>query len=71
MSALRIATRGSKLALWQAEHVHTGAVVALKTVKRAYGNVLAGLRLEIHALSRIHALLLPQQRRACRPHSCE
>jgi serine/threonine protein kinase len=39
--------------VWQAEHAETGAVVALKTVRLPEPRMLASIRREIHALTRL------------------
>ena len=39
--------------VWRAEHVETGAVVALKTVRLPEPRMLASIRREIHALTRM------------------
>ena len=39
--------------VWRAEHVRTGAVVALKTVRMPEPRMLASIRREIHALTRM------------------
>jgi tetratricopeptide (TPR) repeat protein len=40
--------------VYRGEHVETGERVAVKTTTIPYGSALAGLRCEIHALTRIH-----------------
>jgi serine/threonine protein kinase/tetratricopeptide (TPR) repeat protein len=40
--------------VYRAEHVESGTKRAVKTVKVPYGSDMAGLRSEIHALTRIH-----------------